>query len=903
MKIELYSHNAVVFEKVKAMMKQTGKAAIIHPTGTGKSYIAFAFAEENPDAHIIWLAPNECIYLTQSRILYDQQKLRYPNITFMTYSWLYRNTKEIDDMKPDIIILDEFHRAGAPHWQTGVELLMNRYPKAKLLGLSATNVRYLDNQRDMAQEIFDGYIASQISLCEAMANGILPTPKYIVGVYRFEDKLQKYQDRIDGITNEKKKSISQKTMEKLRRMLDSARNMPGLFQKHITERNSRFIIFCSNIAHTYEMIGKAPEWFGGIDTNPHIYSVDSDNVKSGLELQRFIEDDSDHLKLLYSIDMLNEGIHVPRVDGIIMLRPTGSPTLYKQQIGRALSSGSKKQPVIFDLVNNFESLYGVESIKEEWQKLRGSYLRELKDETEMMEFEIIDELADCRMLIRNLERSLSTPWDVYYEAYAGFVQDHGKIRVPKRYVTKDGLLLGRWVIHQRACYYAGRLNDDKIQRLNLLGMNWKKEADEAFERWFELLCEFKKENGHTNVPRNYKAPTGENLSGWVNNLRANYKRGQLSTERKKMLDDIGFCWDIKKAMWEEGFQHAKKYYEQNRTLELSCKYICEDGFRLGAWLATQRKVREGKTSGNLTEEKIRRLDQIGMVWEKKDDDRFGRCVNAYVRYVREHGTPFVPHKYKDGDINLGAWVERQKLAYRAGRLDHDQIKRLEKAGFIWETTLKTWEERYQEAKAFYEERGSLVMSCRDLEKNNLQTLYVWILNQYKEYMKESHGNLTNEQVTLLENIYIAIRTKQDLLWERGYSALKEYVEKYGDTLVPCAYETETGYKLGKWITEIKADYRKGKLSEDKIRFMNEIGMEWGNTQSARADRFWQEMYGRAKRYYHKNGCLPSTTYVEEDGMKLGQWISQQRSIHRGRLEHSAFTKEREKMLEEIGMDW
>lgn len=66
--------------------------------------------------------------------------------------------------------------------------------------------------------------------------------------------------------------------------------------------------------------------------------------------------------------MLNEGIHVDDVDGVILLRPTVSPIIYLQQIGRALSAGSEKTPVIFDLVNNFDSLYCIDCLKKNWKK-------------------------------------------------------------------------------------------------------------------------------------------------------------------------------------------------------------------------------------------------------------------------------------------------------------------------------------------------------------------------------------------------------------------------------------------------------------------------------------------------------------------------------------------------------
>lgn len=81
------------------------------------------------------------------------------------------NEELIEKIQPDYIILDEFHRCGAAEWGKSVRKLLDAHKTAKILGLSATNIRYLDNQRDMAEEIFDGCIASEMTLGEAMAKG------------------------------------------------------------------------------------------------------------------------------------------------------------------------------------------------------------------------------------------------------------------------------------------------------------------------------------------------------------------------------------------------------------------------------------------------------------------------------------------------------------------------------------------------------------------------------------------------------------------------------------------------------------------------------------------------------------------------------------------------------------
>ena len=220
--IDLYSHNRTAYEKAKILINETGKAAIIHPTGTGKSYIAFAFVEENPDRKFLWFAPSTYIYKLQITKLKEEQGITFSNVEFHTYSWLLWNNDTISQLRADYIILDEFHRVGALEWGKSVQKLIKASPETRLLGLTATNIRYLDNQRDMAIELFDGAIASEMELCEAMVRKILPMPKYVISVYNYVEQLEEYQKRINAMRKKTKKEQSQKLLEQIRRALEQA---------------------------------------------------------------------------------------------------------------------------------------------------------------------------------------------------------------------------------------------------------------------------------------------------------------------------------------------------------------------------------------------------------------------------------------------------------------------------------------------------------------------------------------------------------------------------------------------------------------------------------------------------------------------------------------------------------
>ena len=175
MELKLFPHNKKAYEIAVRLMAEKGKAAIIHPTGTGKSFIAFQLALDNPKSRVCWFSPSEYIFRNQLENLerfLNGSEMELSNILFLTYSKLMANEEIIERLFPEYIVLDEFHRCGAMEWGKSVKKLLDTYPNAKILGLSATNIRYLDNRRDMAQEIFEGHIASEMTLGEAIAKKI-----------------------------------------------------------------------------------------------------------------------------------------------------------------------------------------------------------------------------------------------------------------------------------------------------------------------------------------------------------------------------------------------------------------------------------------------------------------------------------------------------------------------------------------------------------------------------------------------------------------------------------------------------------------------------------------------------------------------------------------------------------
>ncbi len=757
MGISLFAHNQQAYERAASMLERTGKAAVIHPTGTGKSFIAFRLAQEHAQSRVLWLSPSEYIFKTQLESVRREDPEIGGNITFLTYArLLLMNREQLALLRPDYVILDEFHRCGTEKWGQGVALLLHCAPQAKVLGLSATNVRYLDNQRDMAQELFDGNIASEMTLGEAIVRGILPAPKYVTSVYAYTGQLEKLQRRAEQLHNPRHKALVNAYVEKLRRALEMSKGLPEIFARHMENRQGKYLVFCSDFVHLQQMQMHACEWFALVDENPHIYTAYASDPQTSKAFQAFKEDESDHLKLLFSIDMLNEGIHVAGVDGVVLFRPTVSPIIYKQQIGRALSTGNSRSPVIFDIVNNFDNLYSISSMEQEmYEAACRFYGVERAGQVVAERFHLIDEVRSCREIFGALQSCMDAGWDAYYAAAKEYRAAHGDLKAARRYKTEDGLALGDWLATQRrirAGKVDGRLSSEQIARLDELGMVWGSVSEMAWMRAYEAAKAYFETYGNLLVPRQYETGDGIKLGAWVMNQRQNYATygisKRLTPERITRLNEIGMVWSAVSYQWEQNFAQAAKYYETHGNLEVPADYETADGFRLGGWIQQLRANHNGNGQGRaLTAQQTARLDDIGMRWTNRYDGMWQQQYENAKRFYQHHGHLDVPVSYMAPDGSaLGKWISRQRSG--AGRLSAERVALLNQIGMLW--AQDPWQYRFSLAKDYKNTHGTAKIPAQHKTPDGIW-LGKWLYLQKKELASDK-PKLTEEQKSMLQQL-------------------------------------------------------------------------------------------------------------------------------------------------------
>ena len=134
MSVDLKIHNEKAYQNVVKMFDNGNRAAVIHPTGTGKSFIAIKLMEENVESRILYLAPYKPIlYQLKEKILEIENGKMFGNVSRMTYAKLsILSNSELDDLKPDIIVLDEFHHCGSEVWGEAVNKLIEKNLNAKI---------------------------------------------------------------------------------------------------------------------------------------------------------------------------------------------------------------------------------------------------------------------------------------------------------------------------------------------------------------------------------------------------------------------------------------------------------------------------------------------------------------------------------------------------------------------------------------------------------------------------------------------------------------------------------------------------------------------------------------------------------------------------------------------------
>ncbi|XDZ70298.1 Helicase associated domain protein [Alphaproteobacteria bacterium LSUCC0744] len=329
---------------------------------------------------------------------------------------------------------------------------------------------------------------------------------------------------------------------------------------------------------------------------------------------------------------------------------------------------------------------------------------------------------------------LTEHWEEGLQLLKQYKEENGDFLVPRHFVTPEGFKLGNWTRHQRRT--KDELTQERVEQLDAISFSWAP----ITERWrlgIEALDGYKAKYGDCRVPQDYCTNSGFKLGVWVVSQAQRWK--SLTEKQRDELTGIGFVWHRLNDSWEEGFQTLERYKKEYGDCLVPNTFQTGNGFRLGRWVATQRKIKD-----RLSQERLKRLIGLGFSWDPLNEDWESK-YQALIKYKEEHGDCLVALKFTtEGGVRLGAWVIRQRMI-RSG-LSSDRIKLLDDIGFVWDPLHEKWKFGLSKLQCYKKEHGDLLVPTAFKTKDDFK-LGAWV-----SYLRTRKNKLPPDRVKQLDEI-------------------------------------------------------------------------------------------------------------------------------------------------------
>ena len=912
MSMTLNPVNEAAFQKAVQSLETLNRAAVFHPTGTGKSCIAWKVVEAHPQTTFFWLvAGAQRLALRQAELTRYNGGTLPGNVRFCDCEKLAAATPEqwvrLGEQKPGCIVLDCYHELSAVCWAQSVQKLLRMCPQAKVLGLGVPNGAPVCAA---AQELFADCIVSHMTVAEAMAAGTMPVPSaYAALLWPQEEELATLRARIKNLCMPKGDTSLRVQYEELSWSLRQVENLTVLLPRLLSDTSGHYLVLFESAAYQEKLGTELEQLLRTVDPAVRFYAADHACFADSAAVETFLSDTAPGPKVLLCVNAPGVQQPLEGLAGVILVRQSSLMSTFKQMLCRALVAAGSRSVPVFDLVAQFEGLGNGRTLQRDCTEAMtraGSKTPGFRQERPMQQ---------TYRLYGKLRREMEARWEVLCQAAADAAAKEGTLELPRSYTIHSGVPVGKWLELQRqvqAGQRPGRLTAEQAAKLEKLGIRWNHRLEAAWEKGFASAQKYRTEHGDLLVPVRYRDKNDFALGEWIVYNRQRYLGGNLTQNRIERLEAIGMVWSTSNDLWEQNYAAATQYYLEHGDLEVPIKYETPSGFGLGVWLGAQRAAHK---AGELPQEQVERLDALGMDWTNRNDRKWMSLYDVAAAYYHEHGNLNVPSEYVTPDgVLLGKWVARQRYAYlnpdrSSARVTPERKDLLDKLGMVWEK-YDPWQERYDLALAYKTEHGDLEIPSVYKTADGVW-LGSWVSRQ-RQALNSGSSALSSERRKLLRPLFKGERrpsdpaadhgTVREANWERNFRSAARYARKYKHLLVPASYVDSDGVRLGVWISNLRAA-RKNRpdsyqVTPAHIKKLNSIGMVW----DAR-DAKWGTAYQQAKAYYKAHGNLHAAANYKSDetGFCLGDWLRRMRewdTTHDPKL-----TPERRAMLDKIGMEW
>lgn len=620
--LRLHGYNQTTYRKIQQALKSKAKVSCVQATGTGKRYLAGQL--------ILDYAHKKICFLSPSTHINDQQKklTNHQNVTFCTYQGLARIINK--NIKFDLIIVDEFHRLGAKRWGAHFNALLQKNKHSKLVGFTATPERHMDGGIDMRSIIFDDICVNDMRLEDAIARRILPSPTYVT-CFTSLDKVQ--EKALSLIKNPREQTAA---LEKIKAHWENIKGIDNIIAKHVPTVSGKYVVFCESIEHTNEMIETVRRWIrkAGVARGEHHLTINDltlSHLKTRADNKKLIKEfstpiNNSEVRILFAVDMLNEGIHIDDVHRAIFLRKTQSINVYMQQLGRVFHNGSsdEEKPLVFDFVENADTVINNSfSTRIGEARAREKTTRERLNLPALPELEVqvYDNTSCVREILKELSRVRDQHADISDSEFIAnlerFINKYGNKPIPSK---SDEQWIRSTSAKLRAIRSSFKIGQEtyshlipELQRLNI-SVEHKADIPDHWLQKFKIVERYIQQKGHSYISKTEHSKEFPHIGRWAYRQRLAKSKGLLSEAQIALLDQLNLTSATHRLeiSREERMEDLKKYIERNGGfITLNAKTALVPN--LGSWA----KVKRAQYSrGTLAKETECLLNEIGFLWAK-----------------------------------------------------------------------------------------------------------------------------------------------------------------------------------------------------------------------------------------------------------------------------------------------
>ena len=628
MSILVHDSNKAACRAAAAALQQGCRAALVRPAGTGKGRIVWEMLAEQPDTRVLWVASCAARLELRRGLAKELGKTLDGSVRLMDCEQLAAQSAlgwvALAEFRPGLLVLDGWREMSARDWTDCVQLLFRLCPEAKVLALAEPDAP--GESCRAAEELLGDAVVEPLTLGGALADGLLPMPtSYTALLWPQEAAMARLRAEVKNLRVPGTPDPNAEKYQALSLAVEQLPSVEVLLARWLPDAAGRYLVLCEDAQTAAQMAQQAEALFGA-----GVHTCCADALSSDAE--PFLTDEADALRLLVCVNSPAVETPLTGISGVVLVRRTAEAPAYRQMLARALAACGSVP--VAELSATFEGLTCVPQLRKEcgekpfplseplsacrraYRQLRRAldaewerYFAAAKqmaakklplDVPRAYTFEGVavgrwlenqrlvragkkngrltaEQVARLDKIGMNWKKRLELAWENGWASARRYRDSHADLLVPVHYKDKNGFALGEWIVYNRQRYQGGSLSDDRIERLESLGMVW------------DTGVQYHLEHNDLEIPVKYVTPDGMALGVWLGSQRAAYKEGTLTAAQIEKLEALGVDWANRNdRKWQTAYEAAVKYYSAHGNIDVPTEYIDEDGILLGKWVSRQR---------------------------------------------------------------------------------------------------------------------------------------------------------------------------------------------------------------------------------------------------------------------------------------------------------------------------